>query len=261
MRPTTFGGVRPATLLVPSPLVDGKQYPLVVVLHGYGANGFAESAYLGTHTLPQMGKAFVIEPDGLVDSTGKQYWNADPYCCDLDHTNPDDVRYLGGLIDDVTAAWPVDPEAVLVVGHSNGGYMAYRLACDRADVVSNIAVLAGVATSTPCNPSRAVEVLHIHGTADTLVPYDGGGIAAMSALGSVQQWAGHDRCGTTLTTGAALDLESTLPGAETQVQTVDGCPAGTSVTFWSIVGGSHIPLLGPAFTPDLMGWLGDHRRS
>ena len=255
--PTVYGGTRPVTLQVPPMLEHGKRYPLVLILHGYGASGFVQQAYFGMTHLAQDGKAFVLAPDGLVDSMGHEYWNADPACCDFDHANPDDVGYLGGLIDAVSADWPIDTGAVYVIGHSNGGYMAYRLACDRADVVSNIVVLAGAAASDPstCNPVRPVPVLHLHGTADTEVPYD------PNADASVSQWAGHDGCAATRTAGAPRDLDTAIPGAETTTATYDGCPAGISVELWSIQGAGHVPALAQSTFPDtILQYLQAHRR-
>lgn len=260
--PLELGGDRPAELQVPAELDGGKtpnakMYPLVMVLHGYGANGFVQEAYFGLNQLAQMNLAFVIAPDGLVDSTGKQYWNADPACCDFDHTNPDDSGYLGGLITDIEAAWPIDVGAVLVIGHSNGGYMAYRMACDHADTVTNITVLAGAAASDPatCKPVLPVDVLHLHGTADTEVPYD------PNAQASVTQWAEHDGCDSTATAGSAVDLDQTIPGAETTTESYGDCPPGTGVELWSIQGAGHIPSLDePVFAPMMMQYFQAHRR-
>jgi polyhydroxybutyrate depolymerase len=235
-RPRTFGGDRPVDLEVPTPFDESKHYPLILVLHGYGASGFVQEALFGVNSLPKAGEAFVLAPDGNVDSMGHEFWNADPACCDFDHTMPDDVGYLGGLIDDVSAAWPVDRGAIYVMGHSNGGYMAYRLACDRADVITNIMVLAGVSVSDPstCHPAAPVAVLHLHGTVDDMVPYS-------TAAGSVASWAALDGCGTTQTAGPALDLDTSLPGAETQTTSYDGCPPGIAVELWTIQGAGHIP--------------------
>src|SRR5262245_64945839 len=142
-RPTIFGGDRPVTLRTPEPVDFGRSYPLVVVLHGYTASGFFQLAYFGLGDLATRGDAFVLAPDGLVDSRGNQFWNADPVCCDFDGKHPDDVGYLGGLVEDVMASWPIDPKAVAAVGHSNGAWMAYRLACDRSDLFPTIVALAG----------------------------------------------------------------------------------------------------------------------
>ncbi len=256
-RQTVFGGDRQVVLQVPAKLDPAKHYPLILVLHGYGATGRVQEGFFGVNALVDGSEAFVLAPDGNANSMGLQYWNADPACCDFEHANPDDVGYLGGLIDDVTAAWsPIDKGMVILLGHSNGGYMAYRMACDRADVVTNILVLAGAAASDPqtCNPSQPVEVLHMHGTADTEVPYD------QNAVQSVTQWAAHDGCGTTRTPGPAMDLDTVQPGAETQTATADGCPAGISVDLWTIQGAGHIPNLAPTFAQTALDYALAHRR-
>jgi polyhydroxybutyrate depolymerase len=215
-------------------------------------------------TLTDADRALYIAPDGLVDSFGHEYWNADPACCDFDGANPDDVGYLGGILDDVIAEWPVDPSAVFVIGHSNGGYMTYRMACERADVISAISPLAGDASSMPanCNPVHPVSVLHLHGTADTAVPYDGGmgGVSGIGAVGSVEQWASHDGCGTTRTPTVTLDLDSAVAGSETHGETTDGCPSKVAVDLWTLEGSTHIPVFPTSIAGTLLDWLLDHKR-
>jgi len=251
--PQFFGGDRPVKLQLPTPLEDGRDYPLLVILHGYGASGLIQKAFFGLDDVAARGEAFVIAPDGLVDSDGKQYWNADPACCDIDHANPDDVGYLGGVIEDVIAAWPIDRKQVRVIGHSNGGFMAYRLGCDRADLITSLASLAGDAASVPCEPSEPVHVLHLHGTADEVIPFTG-------AVPSVEQWAAHNGCGTTRTPGATLDLDAAVDGAETQESSTTGCPAAGAVELWTLTGSSHIPSLGLTFDTAISAWFADHPR-
>lgn len=263
-RKVTFGGDRPVDIDAPTQLTDGKQYPLVVVLHGYSANGFVQEAYFGMNALPDRDEALVIAPDGTIDSKGNQFWNADAACCDFDGRHPDDVGYIGGIIDDVLKSWPVDPKRVFVIGHSNGGFMAYRMACERADVIAAIAPLAGLASSnaSACNPSRPVNVLHMHGTMDEAVPY--GPISAvgeLGALGSVNEWAQKNGCGTSRTPAGDLDLVTSLPGAETHRYKTDSCPAGGAVELWSIEGASHVPSLTTGFNPAVMQWFSEHSRS
>ena len=50
-RPRTFGGDRPVSLEVPSGFDETKQYPLVIVLHGYSVSGFVQEAYFGLKAL------------------------------------------------------------------------------------------------------------------------------------------------------------------------------------------------------------------
>ncbi len=254
-RQTIYGGDRPVELKTPEMLTEGKQYPLLVVLHGYSANGFVQSAYFGVGALVAADQALVIAPDGLTDSTGKQFWNADPACCDFDGKNPDDVAYIGGLIDDITAEWPVDENQVFIIGHSNGGYMAYRMACERADAIAAIASLAGNAASMPsaCSPTQPVNVVHMHGTADDVVPFAG-------AMPSVDQWAAKNGCGTARTAAMDLDLDSAVAGAETHVATTADCPANGAVELWTMEGSSHLPLMNTSFAATMMDWFTAHKR-
>ena len=253
MRTKTFGGDRPVDLQTPATLSEGKEYPLLVVLHGFGASGLVQSAYFGATALPEQDIAFVVAPDGTPNSAGRLFWNADPYCCDFENIMPDDVGYIGGLIDDIVAEWPVDKGAVFVLGHSNGGYMAYRMACDRADVIAAIGGLAGAASSTACAPSRHVAIAHLHGTLDTLVAFSG-------AAGSVGKWAGYNGCGADRTPVTQLDLDNAVPGTETEQARTDGCPSDGAVELWTMTGSDHVPGLNAAFAMTMMDWFMAHKR-
>jgi polyhydroxybutyrate depolymerase len=257
--PKTYGGDRPADLKTPATLTDGKQYPLLVILHGYGANGFAQYAFFNAQAVVNADKALVIAPDGTTSTTtGKLFWNADPACCDFDRQNPDDVAYIGGLIDDIVADWPIDKNQIYILGHSNGGYMAYRMACERSDVIAAIGSLAGNAatTASACNPTKPVSVLQMHGTVDDTVPY----ATSPGAVYDVNQWAQHDGCGTTRTPTVTLDLDSTVAGTETHGETTAGCPAGVAVDLWTMEGSGHIPIFNSTAIDDIFGWLAAHKR-
>jgi polyhydroxybutyrate depolymerase len=251
---------------VPSVLDEGRSYPLVLVLHGYGFNGFGQAAVFQLSTLPNDNEALLIAPDGTVDSTNKQFWNADPACCDFFGANPDDVGYLSSLIEDVSDAWPVDQ--VFVVGHSNGAFMGHRLACERADLIAASALLAGN-TSLPasaCSPSEATSMLILHGTTDVIVPYDGSppsnsplSSGTAGAVETTTRWTEYVGCANTETTGT-IDVEQALAGSETEVSSATGCPATIGVELWTHNGVGHVPSYGPAFGPALWTWLSDHAR-
>jgi polyhydroxybutyrate depolymerase len=266
-RPSELGGDRPVPVEAPPMLEPGRTYPLVVVLHGFGASGFLQTIFLGLSGWPAEREVILLAPDGTVDSDGRRFWNASPACCDFDDTGVDDVAYLSGLIEEAIETYPVDPARVFLVGHSNGGYMAYRLACERADLVSAIAGLAGAATSLDgagCDPARPVNVLHIHGTDDNDVEYDGGfnGDAGYpGAEESVRQWRVHNGC-----TGAGelvpgrYDFDVTTAGTETGTQAATGCPEQGAVELWRMDGGGHVPVMRPDFAATLWAWLDAHDR-
>ncbi len=262
---TTIGPTdRRARLVAPSsPGADPA--PLLVLLHGYGATGAVQDTYLGVTRAAASRGLWVIVPDGTVDTSGKRFWNAHG-CCDFASTGVDDVAYLRGLVQEAMAVRSIDPGRVYFFGHSNGGFMSYRIACELADEVTAVAVLAGsdAEPDAACTPSQPVSVLHLHGTADTTIPYAGGNVglgAFPGALAMTGRWAARAGCDATPTDDAPIDAESTIPGAETTPHTFTGCDAGLDVRLMTIEGGSHIP----TFTTGVIGtevldWLLAHHR-
>jgi pimeloyl-ACP methyl ester carboxylesterase len=80
---------------------------------------------------------------GQQDRRGHRFWSATDACCNLDGLAVDDVAYLRAVIRDVSARHAVDPRRVFIVGHSNGGFMAHRMACEASDLVAAVVSLAG----------------------------------------------------------------------------------------------------------------------
>jgi polyhydroxybutyrate depolymerase len=252
---------RPYGLDVPDGWFGDPALPLIVLLHGYGTTGFSQEAYFGFNRLPDARKMLVAYPDGTVDSTGSRFWNADDACCNFDHSPVDDVAYINAVIDDVEAKNNVDKHHIFVAGHSNGGFMAHRLACDSTRRIAAIAALAGDVWKDPskCNPAAPIAVLQVHGDADTMVPYDGKDLMP-SAHDSVATWAAKNGCsGGLQPTGRMLDLDASIPGSETRVDAWS-CPAGAA-ELWTIQGGSHEPMFKmPDWANDVADWLMGHSR-
>jgi polyhydroxybutyrate depolymerase len=264
-----IGGDRPVEVTGPSDAMPGEKLPLIILLHGYGVSGLVEDLYMGLGALAESKRFFFLHPTGTVDKSGSYFWNATDACCDFDGTHVDDSAYIAGLVDQMVASYPVDPKRVYLVGHSNGGFMSYRMACDHADKIAAMVSLAGAMWMDPskCQPSGPVHVLQIHGTADDEVLYDGAAagpgpsnMAYPSAETTVEDWVALDHCNATPDTSAApLDLEEKLPGAETTVKRWEkGCQAGGSAELWSMQGGSHIPVIGTAFRDAVVSYLFAH---
>ncbi len=248
-RPTVFGGDRPTELRVP-PDYAGEAAPLLVVLHGYGVNGAAQFAYTRFDNIIQSEGLLVLSPDGIEDADGELHWNVEHAGCTIGAggNRADDASYLLGLIDEVTASYNVDPGRIFIFGHSNGAFMAHRLACDNAERFAAIISVAGALGMQvdDCPASRPVGVLQIHGDADTTVSYSGGDeiigfdCPYPGAAATVERWAGSNNCSGTLTdAGVRMDLDTGIDGDETVVSTYD-CP-DASAELWTIVGGGHVP--------------------
>jgi len=266
-----IGGSRPVQVHVPPSYRGGVPIPLVVLLHAYRTSGDFVDYYFQLQPLADSVGFLYVHPDGSKDSAGDEFWNATDACCDTDHSGVNDSGYLEGVIRDIEAQYSVDPKRIYVVGHSNGGFMAYRMACDHADTVAAIVSVAGAMfkDANACKASRPVSVLEVHGTSDDAIPYGGGqflGSPVPGARASVSDWARFDGCVQPSASGNRLDIiaddpsQSTpLNGKETRVSIYrKGCRAGTEVQLWTVVGGNHIPEFSREFAPDLIKFLFAH---
>jgi polyhydroxybutyrate depolymerase len=240
---------RPYGLFVPSGYAARTPAPLVVLLHGYGASGAAQESYFRLQAVAEAETFLYATPDGTLDQGGSRFWNATDACCDLYDTGVDDVGYLTALIDDVGARYSVDPRRVYLVGHSNGGFMSHRMACERADRIAAIVALAGTVWNDPgaCSASAPVAIAHAHGTMDSVILYGGGMVFGQAPYPSADMtaatWRTKNGCTGTADAGT-LDLDN-LPGAETAVTRGAGCPAGGAVELWRMEGVEHVPNLTP----------------
>jgi polyhydroxybutyrate depolymerase len=254
---------RRAEFVVP-PAHDGvTPLPLVVLLHGYSASSGAQDLYFRATATARARGYYLILPDGTLDREGNRFWNATPACCDFGRTNVDDVAYLTALLDEAESLVPVDTSRVYFYGHSNGGFMSYRMACELSERITAIVSLAGAdfAGEMDCVPGQGVSVLQVHGTMDDSVDYTGTPLYP-SAREAAARWAGRNGCDASASAmGAPLDLVDGLPGAETTVeQWRTGCTAGLDAELWTIVDGSHIPVFNDAWPSAVADWLLRHRR-
>ena len=262
--PTNRGNV---PLYVPSNPDPSATLPLVVSLHGYTGNGTEHENYFNLRSQVDEKQFMLCVPNGLMTSQGDRFWNATDFCCDFQGQNPDDSGYLRALIETVIADHPVDLASIHVVGHSNGGFMSYRMACDNADLIASIASLAGAtfANASDCTPSEPVHVLQIHGTADQVIEFDGSCIFPLfcypGALESIMLWSQYNQCSERMETGDNLDLDASIPGAETtRTLMTEGCAETGETELWAINGGSHGPSFNSSFPRELIDWLLEHRR-
>ena len=260
--PATVGGnERPALVYWPQEWDGTSLLPVVVMLHGYGATGIVQDIYLQLRPrIDTYGFIYVI-PEGLRDPSGAQYWNANPYCCDFYDSGVDDVGYLMGLIDELEASMPVDPSRVLFTGHSNGGYMSHRLACEHPDRIAGIASLAGLAQpyGTDCDV-HPVSVLQMHGDQDDAVPYTDSTFLP-GAQASVETYLERLGCDMSSEELPPRDYAVDVKGEDTQVERWAGCGGAMVGELWTLQGSGHVPVFNESYRDDLVSWLMEQRRA
>jgi polyhydroxybutyrate depolymerase len=254
--PKQLGGERVSDYFVPAGYQDSERWPLLILLHGYSASGWLQDGYFGTSALVDEMGFFLMTPDGTRNSGGTTFWNGTDVCCDFEGSGVDDVGYLVGLIDELSLYYNIHPGRVYLLGHSNGGYMSYRLACEAGDRITALASLAGATYGDPaqCKGTDPVSVLQIHGTDDDTVGYEGIGLQP-GALATAKMWAEHNGCSGDGEVQETLDLEEFIAGSETEVLNWDNCTAESRVELWSVVGGSHVPAFRETFTPMVLDYL------
>ena len=256
-------GALPVT--VPAGYTGDASAPLIILLHTYGRTGAVQDEYMGLSALADAYGFISVAPDGTPSAAenNPRFWNASAACCNWEGEELDDSAYIMGIIAAVKAQYNIDERRVFIIGHSNGAFMAHRLAHDHSGAIAAIASFAGadqtVERPTPAHP---VHVLQIHGDADSAIAYDGGEIQGQSypsARQSVENWAARNGCAAKGADTGTLDLVSTLPSIDTTVSRyTSGCKPGGSAELWTIEGGEHVPELSEHFTRLTVEWLLAH---
>lgn len=227
--------------------------PVVIMLHGHGASAEDLTGLGNTNAAPyrqwvsiaRRERMVLIAPEGLRGSDGRQGWND----CRADATtNPDtdDVAFLNAIVDAAQNEVALDRRRIYVVGTSNGGHMALRLAIEQPSRVAAVAaIVAAMPARSECTATqRAVPVLFMNGTDDPLLPYAGGEMAGqargtvLSTDASVRIWrrlAGIDAA------PGRSDFRDVNTGDSSKVELwrhwKNGVP---QVALYRVVGGGHV---------------------
>lgn len=215
--------------------------PLVFVLHGY--NGLAQGMFnwSGFRELADAEGFGAVFPQGAPDSGGTNHWNAN-----LNFSDVNDHAFLAQLAEYLQNTYGHEADCTYSCGYSNGGYMSYSLACDNAETFRGIGSVGGQMGGndwSTCAPSQPVPVVHLHGTADNTVLYDGdpsdpgnwGGNPGVEAV--VSQWAEWNNC-TEVSETALPDLDPT-DGSTVDLITHSGGDYGYEARVYRVNGGGH----------------------
>ena len=215
-------------------------WPVVLVFHGGGGTAAGARTQSRMSALGAAEGFVAVYPEGSGGIAGKlKTWNAGTCCGWAMNHHVDETAFVAALLDDLPAVVAIDTKRVYATGISNGGMMAYQVACTLAGRIAAIAPVAGEMTmaANECRPTRPVPVLVIHGTADRNLPFDGGpGARALavhdvrSVAAAIEFWRANNRC--------ADAPVATRQGAVTRTRYLD-CSEGGEVELVVIEGGGH----------------------
>ncbi len=201
--------------------------PVVFDFPGLGETAKEEAAY--SHLAAQAAARGWF---GVTAQAQDNIWTIPPL------PRPNDVHYFQAVVSDVESHYCVSPAQIFVAGISNGAGFAGALACQDGVFVSGVAMVAGINAYAQCH-TYPIRVIGFNGTADPIVPYNGGKIFGGSdqqgggivppADQALRGWGSRNLCfGSPQTTNVASDV---------QLSTFDQCNAPAQL--YTLVGGGH----------------------
>lgn len=226
---------------VPVQYHSDSPVPLVLSFHAAAMWPASQAKTSGWNALADEHGFIVVYPAG----TGTpRVWQPSPASARKD------ARFVSDLIDTLQARYSIDASRIYATGLSNGAHMAFVLSCEMGHRIAAVGTVAA-AHQLPwswCASRRPMPLIAFHGTADPLVPYDGGAssmaaVSFPSASGFAAHWAQRNGCGEEPT------LSEVAPDVARSVY--PDCPDGADVVFYSINGGGHTWPGGPT----RLGWV------
>ena len=175
-----------------------KPTPVVLAFHGALMNAAMMAPFCGLNAKADKEGFIIVYPNGVGLGEGMLVFNAS---AESTPDGPaDDVAFTAKLLDDLATVANVDAKRVFATGMSNGGMMCHRLAAELSTRIAAVAPVGGTLALPEVHPRRPVSVIHFHGTADSIVPWNGPGgqtpltMRFRSVDETVRAWIDADGC-------------------------------------------------------------------
>lgn len=232
----------------PETSAGNRPLPLVIAFHGHYGTGAGMASMTRFNDVADKHGFIVAYPDGYHRS-----WGDARGTTPADVAGIDDVAFTSAMIDKISKEYTVDPDRIYATGMSNGGFFSQRLACDLSDRIAAVAVVASTLSerlSVRCQPDRPISVMIIMGTADPLVPWNGGemrkgsGGMVLSAEDSAKKWADINSCNET--------PEIKNLSARVRSETYSRCKDGTEVVLNAVQDAGHTWPGGRPYLPEFI---------
>ncbi len=214
-------------------------FPLLIALHGRLGTGKKMIKQTGFNGIADREGFIVVYPEGF-----KRGWADGRGITHADKQGVDDVAFIDKLIKVFQERFSIDSTRIYIAGHSNGGFMAQRLAIERSHKFAAVAVVAASLSewlASRFTPGRPMPILFIHGTADPVTPYVGGrqpgGARVLSVEDTVKIWAHFNGCNKS---PEVQEIHGLNNGTLVSVFTYGSCKNHSQVKLYRIEGGGHV---------------------
>lgn len=234
---------------LPPTWMPGAPGPVVIALHGMLQSADGMESYLGLERVADREGFAIVYPHGL----GNAWKDGRAPALRMTFWSPpsDDVEFLSELVGTLVGQGIADPARIYLVGLSNGGYMTYRMACERPGLFAAFATLSATVPSSylkTCRPHRPVPVLMMNGTADMVVPYYGNGLPGRMSLlpvvDTAKLFARLNGCGKPAE--SAVPRRARMDATSVTLIYWSDCRDRSAVVLFRVNGGGHqSPSIGP----------------
>jgi polyhydroxybutyrate depolymerase len=234
----THDGIERDYILYVPEIYDGSTAaPLVLNFHGFGSSASQQMFYGDFRDIADTEGFLLVHPEGTT-FIGNQFWNVGfPGLS----SNIDDVGFTEALIDELATLYAIDLDRVYATGMSNGGFMSFLLACQLSEKIAAVASVTGSMTQdtfNDCNAQHPTPVLQIHGTSDSVVPYDGDITWTLSIVDVFSFWMNYNNCDTNPIITTFPDIY-TLDGSTVDHFVYSGGDNGVTTEHLKVIGGGH----------------------
>ena len=219
---------------IPDSYSDTEKIPLVIYLHSYGWGAQKGMDYT---QLNQVGDDFGFM---IVYPGARPNWNSgigdNPSWGTPDNN---DVGYIDTLIDTLNENYNIDEGRIYAMGYSNGGFMAYKLACQLSHRITAVASVSGVlsnSTLSDCDPLRAIPLVQIHGTNDEWVPMNGE-TGWQSVEETLNFWIQNNNCKDT--DSIVLDDMDLTDDSTVEKISYTNCTNNSQIIYFKVIKGGH----------------------
>jgi polyhydroxybutyrate depolymerase len=228
------GETRRYLLYVPRSLDQSRPIPLVITIHGFAEWPAHVRDVTRWNKLADREGFVVVYPSGTKFPKRWAAFNEN----NSGSGETKDVQFLADLIAKLGSEYNIDPERIFVNGFSNGGGMSYLAGCQLADRVAAIGGVSGayLFPLEDCRPSRPIPMIAFHGTADPIVPFNGGPSPSFDIpFAAIPQWT----AGRAAVNGCSTTPEiSQLASGVSRFQ-YTGCSQGADVLLYTLEGQGH----------------------
>jgi polyhydroxybutyrate depolymerase len=237
------GSERSYVMVVPKG-AERRRLPVVVALHGALMDGRGMQRTFALDGVGAREDFITVYPDGI-----NRRWN-DGRRQPWRRPGPDDVAFLVRLARHLVDRGHADPRRLYLAGVSNGGMMAFRVACEAPGTFTAYAAIAAnmpVGLAERCRPGKGVPMLIMNSTRDPLIPWKGGPLGFAGRHGrlisteeSVAFWKRNNGCRGERQRRPLPDKDP-RDGSTVMAEQFKGCRSGAPVVLIAIEGGGHLP--------------------